>query len=62
MKRISKLLSQLMKDERGQSTTEYILMLAIVVMIAMKFRESFLGKLEGIIGRVGSNIDKVVDE
>jgi len=62
MNRISKLLSQLMKDERGQSTTEYILMLAIVVMIAMRFREAFLQRLGGVINRVGENIDKVVED
>ncbi len=28
-------------DEAGQSTTEYILILAVVVMIAMKFQKKF---------------------
>jgi len=33
------------KDKKGQSTTEYILILAIVVMIASKMK----GKLSGVL-------------
>ena len=50
------------KDERGQSTTEYILMLAVVVMIAMKFKSTFLGQMDGIVKGVSGNIEKVVSE
>lgn len=52
----------LWKDDAGQSTTEYILMLSVVVMIAMKFKESFLGKMTGIVDKLGGNIDKVITE
>ncbi len=40
---------QFLRDEEGQSTTEYILILAVVVMIAMKFKDQ-VGKLIG--GRI----------
>ncbi len=40
---------QFLRDEEGQSTTEYILILAVVVMIAMKFKVQ-VGKLIG--GRI----------
>lgn len=30
-----------LSDETGQSTTEYILILAVVVMIALKFKSKF---------------------
>ncbi len=36
-----KFLNRFWKEETGQSTTEYILILAVVVMIAMKFQKSF---------------------
>jgi Flp pilus assembly pilin Flp len=45
-------------EEVGQSTTEYILILAVVVMVTMKFKTLFQGKLEGLIGTVGNEIDQ----
>jgi len=48
----------LLKDESGQSTTEYILILAVVVMIAMKFKSTFGVKLDGIINTLGTNLDQ----
>lgn len=43
------------RDEEGQSTTEYILILAVVVMIAMKFKDQ-VGKL------IGGRINKLEGE
>lgn len=43
---------QFIRDEEGQSTTEYILILAVVVMIAMKFKDQ-VGKL------IGGRIDRL---
>ena len=51
-----------LKDERGQSTTEYILILSVVVMIAMKFKSTFGKQLESIVGQLTGNINKVVSE
>ncbi|NDF14747.1 hypothetical protein EB061_05430 [bacterium] len=45
-----------LRDRSGQSTTEYILILAIVVMIASKMR----GKLGDSVGAGVENIDKVI--
>ena len=53
-----KVMLRLWHDEQGQSTTEYILILAIVVMIAMKFRKIFESKLDSIMNNVGSGLDK----
>lgn len=50
-------LQRLWNDERGQSTTEYILILSVVVMIAIKFKKSFGDKIDGIVGTLGSQID-----
>ena len=40
-----------LKSREGQSTTEYILILAIVVMIASKLRSSLLGTSKNIMGQ-----------
>jgi Flp pilus assembly pilin Flp len=55
--RIRQLLCALWADDRGQSTTEYILILAVVVMIAMKFKNSFGSKLSGIVDKLGGQLD-----
>lgn len=46
------------RDEEGQSTTEYILILAVVVMVAMKFKNTFQNKLEGAVEKLGTKIDE----
>lgn len=50
--RLKQSLLHFIHDEEGQSTTEYILILAVVVMIAMKFKDQ-VGKL------IGTRIDKL---
>lgn len=45
-------------DDSGQSTTEYILILSVVVMVAMKFKSTFQAKLTGILDNVGGQIDQ----
>jgi len=44
------------KDSSGQSTTEYILILAIVVMIASKMRN----KLQGSVDKAITGVDGVI--
>jgi Flp pilus assembly pilin Flp len=46
-----------LRDERGQSTTEYILILSVVVMVAMKFKQTFQGKLVSIVNKLGTDIE-----
>ena len=46
-----------LRDERGQSTTEYILILSVVVMVAMKFKQTFQGKLTTIVDKLGGKIE-----
>lgn len=41
--------NQLLKDRTGQSTTEYILILAIVVMIASKLKTTLSTKVVGAV-------------
>lgn len=62
VKNIPGLFLRFVRDDRGQSTTEYILMLAVVVMIAMKFKKEFLGRMQTIVGDLGTKIDGVVND
>lgn len=52
---LGKILRAFIREESGQSTTEYILILAVVVMIAMKFKDQ-VGKL------IGQRVDKLGDD
>jgi Flp pilus assembly pilin Flp len=49
-----------LEDDRGQSTTEYILILAVVVMVAVKFRSAYssnMGKLiESVLNQMNSAV------
>ena len=56
------LLKRLIADETGQSTTEYILILSVVVMIAMKFKSTFQSQLTGIVGKLGTQIESATSE
>jgi Flp pilus assembly pilin Flp len=56
------LLKTFINDDRGQSTTEYILILAVVVMIAMKFKTLILGKVTGLVDQVGGQMDDFVSK
>jgi Flp pilus assembly pilin Flp len=49
---LGKFIRAFIREESGQSTTEYILILAVVVMIAMKFKDQ-VGKL------IGARVDKL---
>ena len=55
-------LVRFIKDEQGQSTTEYILILSVVVMIAMKFKGIIIPKLESMVDRLGGNMQSVIDQ
>lgn len=50
-------LKNLWSDERGQSTTEYILILAVVVMVAVKFKDVFRDKLMKVVDKLGGDIE-----
>ena len=56
------LISRLWNDDSGQSTTEYILILSVVVMIAMKFKKEFGERLIGIVSKVGGQIDTATSD
>jgi Flp pilus assembly pilin Flp len=51
------IIKRFIQDDRGQSTTEYILILAVVVLIAMKFRDRIAGE-SGILNKVLGNVER----
>jgi pilus assembly protein Flp/PilA len=49
-----------LKDESGQTSTEYILLVAVVAMIVFKFKAIASSRLEKITNDVFSNADNMV--
>lgn len=48
-------------DDRGQSTTEYILILSVVVMIALKFKKDFGSRIDKLMSNLDGQLDSAVD-
>ena len=46
----------------GQATTEYILILAVVVLLTVKFKTLITGKMEKIITDITGKIDTAVQD
>ena len=55
---IRNLIKSMWADERGQSTTEYILILSVVVMVALRFRKLFESKIGGMVETLGGELEK----
>lgn len=51
-----------MKEESGQTTTEYFLILAVVVTIFMQFRKKLLGVINKLMGGLDNVTTQAVDE
>ena len=48
---------EFLKDESGQTSTEYILLVAVVAVIIIKFKDVLQTKLTGLINTVFQNVD-----
>jgi len=59
---LRKQLKRFLKDESGQTTTEYILILAVVVALAIKFKGVFGKKLEGALNKMDSKLDDALTD
>jgi pilus assembly protein Flp/PilA len=57
-----KMLMAYFKDESGQTSTEYILLVAVVAMIVFKFKSIATSRLGTITDSVFNNADKMVQE
>ncbi len=51
-----------LKDETGQTSTEYILLVAVVATIVFKFKQKITEKLFGGDGGNGGILNAVLDE
>jgi len=49
-----------LRDESGQTSTEYILLVAVVAMIVFKFKDVAKTRLNAITGNVFDQADKMV--
>jgi pilus assembly protein Flp/PilA len=50
-----------LKDEEGQTSTEYILLVAVVAMVIFKFRDTLDTKLTQLVERVFGKADSLLD-
>jgi pilus assembly protein Flp/PilA len=55
-------IKQFVKDESGQTTTEYILILAVIVTIFMQFRKKLLGILNKLFGGLDQATDNAMSD
>jgi Flp pilus assembly pilin Flp len=59
-KRTKSFLRKCRRDESGQATTEYILILLVVVMIALKFKTVITGRMESMVENLGGQIESAM--
>ena len=50
-----------LKDEEGQTSTEYILLVAVVAAVIFKFREVLETKLLGLVDKVFGKADQITE-
>ena len=55
------LISRYLRDEEGQTSTEYILLVAVVAMIVIKFREKLNQNLNNITDNVFQKTNNFID-
>lgn len=51
-----------LKDEDGQTSTEYILLVAVVAAIIFKFKQTLGTKLDELVGKVFQKSDTILDD
>lgn len=52
---------EFLKDEDGQTSTEYILLVVVVATIIFKFKGELSKRLEGLTGKVFDKADGMVE-
>ena len=56
-----KLLLDFLKNEEGQTSTEYIMLLAVVALLVMKFKDVASSRLQAITGSVFDKADGILN-
>lgn len=62
MEHLMKNLKEFLKDENGQTSTEYILLLAVVAVIIYKFKGKVDEKLTSLIDKVFGKADSILGD
>jgi Flp pilus assembly pilin Flp len=57
MKKLRSFFKKSIKDQRGQGTAEYVLLIAIVVALVFAFRGRIMEAVKGQIENVGGQIE-----
>ncbi len=52
----------LLKNQRGQGATEYILLLVVVVGLVLAFKKPIMEKMKAKVGDLGTSMDQVIAE
>lgn len=52
---------EFLSDESGQTSTEYILLVAVVAVVIYKFKNVLSTRLESLVGKVFDNGDKILE-
>ncbi|HEY8278188.1 MAG TPA: Flp1 family type IVb pilin [Bdellovibrionota bacterium] len=55
-------IQKFLKDESGQTTTEYILILAVIVTIFMQFRKRLLAIITKLFGKLDAATDDAIQD
>ncbi|MDD0854560.1 hypothetical protein HBN50_15720 [Halobacteriovorax sp. GB3] len=53
---------EFLKNEDGQTSTEYILLVAVVALIVFKFKKEATEKLSALTGGVFEKADNILDD
>mgnify|MGYP003352779820 CR=1 FL=1 len=61
-RRTKSALSRLLHEESGQSMTEYILILAMVLMIFSKLKGVFLNRIMTMVNKVGTGMEQAAQD
>ena len=61
-KRLSRSVRRLLVEEEGQSTVEYMLIMGIVVLIALRFKNRFTAKVDKMVDNLGNDLDRGIDQ
>ena len=61
MKR-QKVVKKLLRDEKGQSMLEYVMLLAVVAALVLVFKNTIKDKITQLTGKVASSADAVVND
>lgn len=51
-----------LNDEEGQTSTEYILLVAVVAMIVIKFKDKLQTSLDSVTGKVFKKTESFIED